>query len=242
MENFNELNMRIAALEQHNKKLQRWLSVIILSAILAAVGGWTARERILSVDKIETNELTITDSKGKARIRMQTSQADDLALIRIFGADTTFGSVSIGNSINHAASSIAFTDSKGRRRMSLNMENDSNVLLNVYNSMGKVTAALISRGPTSALYSGASVIIDSAGQSRIMSGCTAEEKYEPFLYFFDKSGKQRIAANVREDGVGLLKFNDENEKAASAIGVQPKSRGFVVVLDTAGKSKWGSPP
>ncbi len=106
---------------------------------------------------------------------------------------------------------------------------------------GKISTAFVARGMMSALYGGAFVAIDSAGNSRIMAGSTSEEKYEPFIYFYDKEGKQRAALNVRENGVGVLKFNDEQGRAAAAVGVQPKSKGFVVTLDTTGKSLWGSP-
>lgn len=241
MENYRELEDRLNALERDNKKLRRWLSAAVLGAIVLAAGGWAAHDRALSIDKIETNELTITDGKGAARIRMQTSPDNDLATIRILGTDTSVGIISMGSSIKYGASSITFADTKGRRRLAFTVEQDTNVLVNIYNSKGKVSAALAARGSMSAFYGGMFVAIDSTGNSRLMAGSTAEEKYEPFLYFYDKEGRQRAALNARDNGVSLLKFNDDKGYAASAIGSQPKTRGFVVTLDSAGKSLWGSP-
>ncbi|MCZ2131721.1 MAG: hypothetical protein LC116_00780 [Bacteroidetes bacterium] len=241
MENYRELEDRLNVLERHNKKLRRWLGAVALCAFALAAGGWAVHNRTLSIDKIETNDLTITDSKGMARIRMQTSPDNDLATIRIFGSDTSVSIISMGSSIKYGASSITFTDTKGRRRLAFTVEQDTNVLVNVYNPKGKISAALAARGSMSSFYGGMFVAIDSAGNSRLMAGTTAEEKYEPFLYFYDREGRQRTALNARDNGIGLLKFNDENGRATSAIGTQPKTRGFVVTLDTNGKSLWGSP-
>lgn len=241
MEHTVTVEARLNALERANRRLRLWLRAIVGVVILLAAGGWAERERILSVDSVETNQLSITDSKGNARIRMMTGKDDDLALIRMFGADTNVSLITIGNSARRGASSLTFSDSKGRRRLALTVEQDTNVLINIFNPRGKVSAALVSRGAASAVYSSALIAIDSAGNSRIMAGSTQEEKYEPFLYFYDESGKQRAAVNIRENGVGILKFNDEAGRAAAAIGTQPKSRGFAVTLDTAGKSLWGSP-
>lgn len=241
MDNYNDLEQRLDAVERDNKRLRLWLRIVIVGAVTLITSGWMVQERLLSVDKIETNDLSINDSKGNPRIRMQASKDDDLALFRMFGADTSVSIVTIGTSAKRGASSLTFADTKGRRRLTFTVEQDTNVLVNFYNIKGKISTAIVARGMTSALYAGAFVAIDSSGNSRMMAGSTPEEKYEPFIYFYDKEGKQRAALNVRDNGVGILKFNDEKGRASSAVGVQPKSKGFVVTLDTTGKSLWGSP-
>lgn len=241
MDNYSDLEQRLGAIERDNKRLRFWLRIVIVGAIALVAGGWIAQERLLSIDKIETNDLSINDNKGNPRIRMQVGKDDDLTLFRMFGADTSVSMITMGVSAKRGASSLTFADTKGRRRLTLTIEQDTNVLVNFYNVKGKISTAFVARGMTSALYGGAFVAIDSSGNSRIMAGTTPEENYEPFIYFYDKAGRQRSAINVRENGVGVLKFNDEQGRACTAVGVQPKSKGFVVTLDTTGKSLWGSP-
>ncbi len=130
MENYGNLECRINAVERDNKRLRLWLRGVIIGALALVAGGWMVQERLLSVDKIETNDLSIMDSKGNARIRMLTSKDDDLVLFRMFGADTSVSMVAIGTSAKRGASSLTFADTKGRRRLTFTVEQDTNIIVN----------------------------------------------------------------------------------------------------------------
>lgn len=234
---------RIECLERSNRRLRNALLSLCMLIGGAGIGGFILGDRILRVDKIETEELVIRDKAGRARVRLDVTEDNDAALLRFYNRDTTKNIVALGVSNNQKLGGLMLYDSKGIRKLILTNERDTVVTLSMANPRGDVSASILSNGYVNTIIGSTIVLANpKSGKPRAAFGVSDEVgTMEPYMDFYEESGMKRMGILMSQKGLTGLAFFDKYGKNRNFVGMKPSGEGYSVIADTSGKAEWKVP-
>ena len=235
-----ELKYRIQKLEKSNVKLRYMLLTCTLIIFGALILGIAEADRLLRIDQVEaisitTREFSILDSKGKRRIFFGMSKDESIASMQLFGVDSVKPILSLSSSSDGKNSSISITDSKGKDKMLIRLDNDSNSYITQFTSNGNIGNAFVLKKDKPYIYSRNLSLTDTIGKVHATFILNEEQAFHPMISFFDSKNILKTRLFYSDKSVSGLAFFDNALKNRGLFGMTLQQVPILLFNDSTGK-------
>lgn len=269
-QNTSENGTLIRRIELIEKSVRMWrmLSLTLFACIvLFIIIGWTAKDQILRISRIEAEEIWLHDSKGNFRSRWVANGFNNYSSMSWFGADSNNVLMTLAVSNATGDAGLLIKDRTGKSQMYLGHEDDSVAKLFFFNRDGdKLITSIVRNGAeatftmnggrnakeqtiltSKGISSGAAVmksmaIIDSAGKLAALIGTKEGKDANRFVALYDQKGIERgtffVSKNKASGGYALFDMKGRNRVVA---GTKADGSGYVASVDSLGAILWKTP-
>lgn len=269
-ENISENNSLLHRIEFIEKSVRMWrmLSLILLSSIvLFIIIGWTAKDQILRISRIEAEEIWLHDSKGNFRSRWVANGYNNYSSMSWFGVDTNNVLMTLAVSSASGDAGLLIKNRVGKSQLYLGHEDDSVAKFFVFNQDGeKLITSIVRNGAeatitmnggrnpkeqtiltSKGISSGAAVmkslaITDSVGKLAALIGTKEGKDPNRFIALYDQKGIERgtffVSKNKASGGYALFDQKGRNRMVA---GTKADGSGYFASVDSLGAIQWKMP-
>ena len=227
-----DLEQRLARLERGNRRMKRIGTLVLLAAGVVLLSGQAKGK---ALPDLEVRSLTLKDTDGKARARMDAIADGTVGLVLLDKDGKARAELTVDTD---GAPGLALFDKTGTMRTWLSMEADGLPSLFFYDKDEEVRALL---GPEVGL------ALLTGGKVRVTLGVRADS---PALMLIDKD-KTRASLRVLEDGSPSLDLFDKDEQTRATLGVtttvhkrtgaKTTTAGTLTLFDAKGDVLWQAP-
>lgn len=270
MENTTSMDELLQRVESVEKSVKRWrlLSYGLISMIMVfVIAGWTAKDQILRITRIEAEEIWLRDAKGNYRSRWIANGFNNYSSLSWYANDTNNVLLTLAVSSTSGDAGMLIKNRLGKSQMYLGHEDDSVAKLFFFNREGdKLVTSIVRNGSeathtmngarnskeqtiltSKGISSGAAVmrslaVTDTAGKLSVLIATKEGKDANRFVALYDQNGIERgtffVSKNKPNAGYALFDQKGRNRMVA---GTKPDGSGYFISVDSTGAIKWKAP-
>ncbi len=261
------LEQRLRYVEQ-SVKFWRRLSLLFMACCVATlIVGWSAKDQILRIARIEAEEIWLRDDKGVYKSRWTTKVGNNYSSLSWFGKDTNNLLMTLAVSNVRGDAGILVNNRMGKSQFYVGHEDDSVAKMLFFSRDGeKLVTSLIRNGQEAMLTmngignpkeqtiltsrgisSGSAVmksvaVLDSAGKLAALISTKEGKDANRFVALYDQMGIERgtFFINKTKSMGGYALFDGKGRNRLVA-GLKPDGIGYFIAVDSTGAIQWKAP-
>jgi hypothetical protein len=262
-----QLEQRLRYVEQSVAFWKR-LSLLFMACFVATlIVGWSAKDQILRIARIEAEEIWLRDAKGVYKSKWTANAANNYSSLSWFGKDTNNVLMTLAVSNVSGDAGLLVKNRMGKSQLYIGHEDDSVAKMFVFSRDGdKLVTSLIRSGQEATLTmngarnvkeqtmltsrgisSGAAVmksvaVLDSAGKLAALISTKEGKDANRFVALYDQQGTERgtFFVNKLKSSGGYALFDNKGRNRIVS-GTKPDGVGYFIVVDSTGAIQWKSP-
>ena len=263
----NSLERRLYSLEKNVRFWKRVSLLMMTCVVCTIIIGWTAKDQILRIARIEAEDIWLVDANGVYKSRWTTKVANNYSSLSWFGKDTNSVLMTLAVSNVSGDAGMLVNNRNGKSQLYIGHEDDSVAKMFIFSKEGdKLVSSLIRNGQEAAftmngarntkeqtiltsrgISSGAAVmksvaVLDSVGKLAVLISSKEGKDPNRFVALYDQQGIERgtffISKAKSSGGYALFDSKGRNRLVA---GVKPDGIGYFITVDSTGAIQWKAP-